>query len=190
MSSLGELLNEINLLRSNPKGYAEKVLKYKSYFDGNILRIPGTKGGIQTEEGPAAFAEAANFLLSAEPIEEMTPSKGLTGIANDLLSNIQNCEPDELDSIDMNQIIEKYGSFGGNFSRSMQFGGENAEQVIMNLIVNDGDKSRSQRDSLLDDDLKVVGIATGKHKYFGNCSIIVSSTTFDNILSKDDTQNY
>ena len=190
MTSLGELLNEINLLRSNPKEYAEKVLKYKSYFDGNILKIPGTKGRIQTEEGPAAYAEAANFLLSAEPVDEMTPSKGLTNIANDLLSSVQNCEPDELDNIDMNQIIEKYGSFGGNFSRSMEFGGENAEQVIMNLIVNDGDKSRSQRDSLLDDDLKVVGIATGKHKYFGNCSIIVSSTTFDNILSKDDTQNY
>ena len=50
MSSLRDLLNEINLLRSNPKEYAEKVLKYQSYFDGNILRIPGTKGGIQTEE--------------------------------------------------------------------------------------------------------------------------------------------
>ena len=120
----------------------------------------------------------------------MTPSKGLTGIANDLLSNIQNCEPDELDSINMNQIIEKYGSFGSYFSRAMEFGGENAEQVIMNLLVNDGDKSRSQRDSLLDDNLKVVGIASGKHKYFGNCSIIVSSTTFDNILSKSDVQNY
>ena len=120
----------------------------------------------------------------------MTPSKGLTGIANDLLSNIQNCELDELDSINMNQIIEKYGSFGSYFSRAMEFGGENAEQVIMNLLVNDGDKSRSQRDSLLDDNLKVVGIASGKHKYFGNCSIIVSSTTFDNILSKSDVQNY
>ncbi len=190
MSSLRDLLNEINLLRRNPKGYAEKVLKYKSYFDGNILRIPGYKGGIQTEEGPSAYAEAANFLLSSEPVVEMTPSKGLTGIANDLLSSVQNCEPDEIDNIDMNEIIEKYGSFSGNFSRSMEFGGENAEQVIMNLIVNDGDKSRSQRDSLLDGNLKVVGLASGKHEYFGNCSIIVSSTTFNNIQSKNDDENY
>ena len=90
----------------------------------------------------------------------------------------------------MNEIIEKYGSFSGNFNRSMEFGGENAEQVIMNLIVNDGDKSRSQRDSLLDGNLKVVGLASGKYKYFGNCSMIVSSTTFNNIQSKNDDENY
>ena len=73
---------------------------------------------------------------------------------------------DEIDNIDMNQIIEKYGSFSGNF----EFGGENAEQVIMNLIVNDGDKSLSQRDSFLDGNLKVVGLAIRKNEYFGNCS--------------------
>lgn len=190
MSFLKELLKEVNTLRENPKGYADKVLRYKSYFSGNILRIPGSKAGIQTEEGPAAYEEAADFLLSAPPVAKMTPSKGLTKIANEILSTIQNSDPDALDDIDMNEVIEKYGSFGGNFSRAMEFGGENPEQVIMNLLVNDGDKSRSQRDSLLSDDLKLIGLATGKHEAFGNCTIIISCTTFQNTKDSNDTQKF
>ena len=41
MSILKQILEEINSVRTNPSGYVDKILKYKDYFKGKILYIPG-----------------------------------------------------------------------------------------------------------------------------------------------------
>ena len=180
-----DLLKELNELRRDPRGYSYKVQKYKDYFEGNILRIPGNKAGIKTEEGPAAYDEAINFLKSASAAEEMTPSKGLCNIAEDFLATVQKQDPNNLPNINMDDIINRHGSFTGNFSRSMEFGGATPEQVIVNLVVSDGDKSRAQRDALLNDNLKQCGIATGPHDTYRTATIIVGCTKFENSSGDD-----
>ena len=150
MSFERDLLRELNELRRDPKGYSFKVQKYKDYFEGNILKIPGAQAGIKTEEGPAAYDEAINFLKNAPAADEMTPSKGLFYIASDFLGMVQKeTDPNNLKNVDMDSIISRHGNFVGNFSRSMEFGGATPEQVIVNLVVSDGDKTRGQRDALL-----------------------------------------
>ena len=187
MSFERDLVRELNELRRDPRGYSFKVLKYKDYFQGNILRIPGAPAGIKTEEGPAAYDEAINFLKTANSAEEMTPSKGLCKIAVDFLGMVQKADPNNLGDIDMDSIINRYGTFVGNFSRSMEFGGATPEQVIINLIVSDGDKTRGQRDALLNDNLKKVGVASGKHDTYRTATIIVGCTKFENTSDSDDT---
>ena len=134
-----EIVDEVNALRTNPKRYAIKVLTYKKYFKGDVLRIPGSKAGIKTQEGPAAYTKAGEFLENQSRIEALTPSKGLCKIAEELLRKIKDIDPSDLNSIDMESIITKYGTFSGNFSRAVDFGGETAEQVLVNLVVSDGD---------------------------------------------------
>ena len=56
----------------------------------------------------------------------------------------------------MEDIINKYVSFSGQFSRAMNFGGETAGMAIINLVVSDGDPSRGQRESLLSNEIKKV----------------------------------
>ena len=187
MSFERDLVKELNELRRDPKGYSYKVMKYKDYLQGNILRIPGNKFGIKTEEGPAAYDEAISFLKTANPVEEMTPSKGLCKIAVDFLGMVQKADPNNLGDIDMDPIINRYGTFVGNFSRSMEFGGATPEQVIVNLVVSDGDKSRGQRDALLNDSLKKCGVASGKHDTYRTATIIVGCTKFENTSDSDDT---
>ena len=180
-----DVLKELNELRRDPSGYSYKVQKYKDYFEGNILRIPGNKAGIKTEEGPAAYDEAINFLKRAQAAQEMTPSKGLCNIAEDFLASVQKQDPNNLANIDMDSIINRHGSFTGNFSRSMEFGGATPEQVIVNLVVSDGDKSRGQRDALLNDNLKKCGVATGPHDTYRTATIIVGCTKFENSSGDD-----
>lgn len=186
----GDLVDEINTLRTNPKRYAVKVLLYKKYFKGDVLRIPGTNAGIKTEEGPAAYTEAGEFLENQARIEPLLPSKGLCKIAEELLKQIQECDPSDLNSIDMEGIIANFGTFSGNFSRAVDFGGETPEQVLVNLLVSDGDPSRGQRESLLSTDLKRVGVATGTHPTYRHCSVIVSCTKFENTKDKDDKEDF
>ena len=180
------LIKEINILRTNPKKYAEKVQNFTKYFKGKVLRIPGTNSGIRTEEGVDAYNEAVTFLNKQKSIDPLQPSKGMCKIAEDLLHEIQNRDPGDLNNIDMETIISKYGNFCGNFARAIDFGGENAENVVVNLLVSDGDKSRSQRQTLLSTDLKCFGVANGKHNYYRYCSVIVSCTKFENTVDKND----
>ena len=87
-------------------------------------------------------------------------------------------DPSSVGDINMDEIIDRHGEFNGNFSRAMEFGANTSEQVVINLVVSDGDKSRGQRDSLLNGNLKIVGVATGKHEIYRTCTVIVSCTQF------------
>ena len=160
-----QLFEEINSVRLNPSSYVDKVLKYKDYFEGNILKIPGIDTGIQTQEGAAAYEEAVNFLKSAQSTEALTASKGLFQIANDYLSQIQNIEVEKIDTIDINTIIDKYGSYQGEFAQSMEYGSTTPEQIVISLLVSDGDSTRTYRDTLFKSSLKKIGIATGNIMY-------------------------
>jgi hypothetical protein len=182
-----EIFNELNELRTDPEGYSDKVAKYKDYFEDDIiLRIPGVLHGIRTEEGPAPYIEAAEFLKKATPVCETTPSKGLFSIASDLLKMIQKEDPNNIGKIDMDSIIKKYGSFSGDFHRSIQFGGTSGEHTIMDLVACDGDKSKSQREALLNNNLKKVGIASGRHDKCRFVNIILACTQFNNNSGNDD----
>lgn len=181
-----ELLSEINALRTNPRKYARNISKYINYFKGQLLCLPGSNAGIQTEEGPEAYKEAVDFLSKQSRIEALKPSKGLCRIAQDFISAVQKPDSNDLENIDMEEIINKYGSFSGSFSRAMDFGGETPEQAVINLIVSDGDKTRGQRESLLSTEIKKIGVANGEHDTYRHCSAIVTCTEFENTVDDDD----
>ena len=71
-----KLIDEINKVRKDPNSYAEKLLAYKQYFQGNYLFLPGMDK-METEEGYQAYEEAANILKATNPLPELSPSKGL-----------------------------------------------------------------------------------------------------------------
>ncbi len=189
MSFLRELVEEINKVRANPKSYADKIEGMKAHFQGKILRLPNTNVGIRTQEGADAYEECAKFLRTAESSEAEVPSKALTKIANELLEVVQK-DPNQIGTVDMNAMIDKYGSFTGIFNRVMECGGSTPEQVIINLLVSDGDKSRSQRDALLHKAAKRIGVASGKHDIYRTATIIVFCTKFENTVDADDSIAY
>lgn len=182
-------MEEINKARTNPSSYADKVEGMKAHFQGKILRLPNSKVGIKTHEGADAYEECAKFLRTTESLGSMVPSKGLTKIANELLEVVQK-DVSQIGSVDMNAIIDKYGSFTGSFNRVMECGGSTPEQVVINLLVSDGDKSRGQRDGLFNKSLKRIGVASGKHDDYGTATVIIFCTKFENSVDSDDTENY
>ena len=72
-----KLNDEINKVRKDPKAFAENLLGYKQYFEGNYLVLPGSDAKVETQEGFKAYEEAANILKSTGPLPELSPSKGL-----------------------------------------------------------------------------------------------------------------
>ena len=190
MSFYKELLNEINSVRINPSGYIDKVLKYKEYFDGKTLKIPGEKAGIMTKEGPEAYDQAVEFLKTVQSCESFIPSKGLSKVSKDYLENIQKVGVDKINSIDINQIIDKYGQFTEQISTSMEFGSSTPEQIVISLLVCDGDSSRENREFLFNSILKKIGFASGKTDAYPNSTIIFAASEFKNKDDSDDTETF
>ena len=159
-------------------------------MEKNFLKRPDGKK-IETLEGKAAYEEAENFLKNSKPACPLIASKGLTKICEDILAVAQKCDAGAIDSnIDLQKTIKKYGSFEGSFGRLMEFGGEAPEHVVIDLIVSDGDKSRSQRNQLFDNKFKVVGLVAGDHHDFKKCTIIALATKFRYNADPNDVENY
>lgn len=180
------LLKEINELRTNPKAYAEKIEKNKKYFDDkNIYRHPEDQAGVRTKEGAEAYDEAIDFLKNkAVPVEALVRSKGLNKLAFDILSEYQKNVDAE---IDLDGLMGKYGKFAGAFREVCQFGSYRPEQIIINLVVSDGDKTRGQRDALFEAGLKQAGVAFGKHDIYKFLTVITGSAKYENTVDADDT---
>ena len=180
-----EVANELNKLRTSPHTYSKKIRDYKKFFKGTVLRLPGSNVGIQTQEGAAAYEEAAEFLDKHKNINSLKLYKPLCLIAKDFLTEVQTTDISEVNQIDLENIIGKYGNFSGAFSRAIDFGGTEPEMVISNLLVSDGDESRSQRVSMFNDNLNLIGVATGKHTQYGQCTVILTCTNFTCINPDD-----
>ena len=178
------LVDEINKLRNNPPKYTKVLKDYMTCFTGNVLHFPGNDSCITTEEGPKAYEEAIDYLMLQERRELLNPSKGLCRICEEYISKI--IQTDEIEKVDMDPIINKYGSYKGSFSRAIDFGGERPENVVVYLMVCDGDRSRGQRNTLLNPDVKLVGVGTGKHPSFGYFSVIITCIQFKNKIDSDD----
>ena len=186
MSFERDLVEQINFLRTNPKKFAEKLNKYLSYFKGNVLNIPDRPLGISTIEGPKAYKDAISALERQKPLQPLDPSKGLFRVAADFQKAIQRKNLEDVDSVDIEKIIDKYGTFYGEFSRATDYGSQTPEQALISLVVSDGDPTREQRKALLSSAFKKVGVAFGSHKKFKNCTIILKCTEFINKKDAED----
>ena len=56
-----------NRLRSDPSSFIPLLQERLTYFDGDVLRLPG-KQPIRSNEGPAAVTAAIEFLKQAQPV--------------------------------------------------------------------------------------------------------------------------
>lgn len=161
-----EVINEINLLRSNPKLYAEKhIAPLAKYYDRKIWHYPGDIP-IQTKEGVKALHECVRELKEQPPLPVMHPNKQLTLAANDHQKDQEKSgETGHIgrDCSDLKERIERYGNWQVRIAENIAYGNSNARQVIIFLLIDDGIKSRGHRANLLHPELKSIGIACGSH---------------------------
>jgi hypothetical protein len=148
------------------------------YFSGNVLKFPGENSNLRTQEGPAAYEEAINFLLNVKPVPPIDMHTSLFKIANEYLKDARNVSYDNLESLDIDKYIQKYGNFSGKFSRMMDFGGTTPRRVINNLVTCDGDQTRGYRLSLFSKDFKFIGVASGPYPTYNRFTILINCTKF------------
>ena len=63
-----DLLSEINKARAEPQVYAGYLEKLKPQFKGKLYTPAGMAGGLETQEGWDAVADAINFMKTLKPV--------------------------------------------------------------------------------------------------------------------------
>ena len=140
-----------------------------------------------TNEGESAFQEAADYLMSLQPVPSFKYNPGLTHIAHDYMKEIQKYEDlNDAKKINLKSMIAKYGKCIGEFKLSTDFGSSSPELIAINLLVDDGDKEREMRNVIFDKSYIDVGVSTGNHSTYNKCTVIFFAKKF---ISKND-ENY
>lgn len=172
------IYSELNKLRKDPVGYTKTLEKYIPYFKDKVMYIPERRAGICTKEGAQGFKDCIEWLKKQKPVKPLTPSKMVTEVAEKYRDTFSQTPAAEVGKIDMKKIAEEIGTYEGMFARCMEFGAEDHEQVIVNLLVADGNKDKKQRETLLNDEVERIGASCGDHKDYRTFTVIVTCFKF------------
>ena len=163
-----------NELRENPQSYIQKLKDTLKYFRNKIFHPPG-EDPIQTYEGPEAVDDAIQFLKTQKPVDLLVYNEGIAQACKDHAFDIGTkglTTHEGSDDLNISERIEKYVEWDGGAAESLDFGFRNAENIILNLLIDDGVKDRYQRNNLFNDKFKYIGIGAAPHREYGTCVVI------------------
>ena len=160
-----KIINIINQLRENPNKYKEilnltenEQLLYKE----NIEKISDL---ISKQE------KRAGFKIKEE----------LNKIAKDYIFQILKNKDNDIDSVDLEEIVERYGKFEGYLIKYLDYESENYNSFINKLLFDclKEDVDNEQSKIIFDKNIKLIGIANLKKDDF-KLTVVLFCSIFKN----------
>jgi uncharacterized protein YkwD len=168
-----ELFSLHNELRMNPQSYIQKLKECLKYFRHKIFHPPG-EDPIQTYEGQEAVYDAIQFLKTQKPVDRLEFNDNIARACKDHANDIGEkglATHEGSDDKNISDRIEKYCEWDGATAESLDFGFKTAENIIINLLIDDGVKDRYQRLNLFNEKFKYIGIGAANHRDYGICVV-------------------
>ena len=169
-----EIIKKHNELRSNPQSFIPKLKESLNHFREKIYHKPG-EDPIQTYEGPDAIEEAIDFLKNQKPVCKLNYNEHISLACKDHVHDIgvKGLTTHEgSDGKNISDRIEKYCEWDGALAENLDFGFKDPENIILNLLIDDGVKERNQRYNLFHPSFKYIGVGVGSHRDYGICAVI------------------
>lgn len=160
------IVDEMNRVRDDPRGYARSLRAYRDGYDGRIVTLPGRDDRLMTQEGVAAVDEAIRFLERQAPLPPLLPGPILARAAADHAR-------DQGSRGAMGHVGSGGSTPGIRVQRrgghiyvgeSITYGPDNAEDAVRQLIIDDGVPTRGHRKMLFDTRWRHAGAACGPHR--------------------------
>jgi uncharacterized protein YkwD len=170
-----EVLAEINLARTKPAVYATYIKEFRKQFNGRLYIQPGKDVMVQTTEGVVAVDEAITFLSRQKPLAPLLWSKGLADAASghaEEQDRSGNTGHVSNDGTDTRERIERHGKWERAMAENISYGPTDARGVVIQLIVDDGVKSRGHRKNIFNPGLGVAGVGCNSHPKYGSVCVI------------------
>lgn len=168
------IIEEINLARSQPSKYIEILEADKGNFKENILYRPN-EDPLRTQEGEAAHDEAINFLSKIEGLPELSTDSKLNLACKDHAEDIGSYglySHEGSNKENISQRVEKYAEWDFYLCQNLDFGARNAREIVILFITGDGDPTRTNRKNMFRANINFIGAASATHKESEVVSVI------------------
>ncbi len=175
-----DILRELNLARQNPSQYAAFLEQLRPLYKGKYMAKPG-RVMLVTKEGVRALNEAIRFLKTAGPVPALRLSKGMSRAALDHVHEQGwngNTGHRGSDGSTPDKRLARYGVWLYTMGENISYGGDNARDVVIDLIVDDGVPDRGHRKNIFNPDFRVVGAAYGPHAQYGTICVMTFAGEF------------
>ena len=159
-----DIVAELNAARTDPAGYARKVRAFRALFRGDRIERPG-ETAVVTREGVAAVDEAIAFLERQTPLPALRGQAGLDRAAGDHAADQARSGAVAHaggDGSSPGERMRRYGRWSAT-GEAIAYGPHRAEDVILQLIVDDGVPDRGHRRILFNPVYEQIGAACAPH---------------------------
>jgi len=158
-----ELQIEINKMRDNPRAYALDVITPRLAYYQGFLYTDFEGNRIRTDEGKQAMQRCIDFLKNLPSKEKLHMEKGLCKAAQDFTNDhakYGTTGDTTIDGKNYEDLMDMYGraEAGVSIASLVRYGRRNAKDIVISILVSDGDLQRKGRKILIDSVYGKVGI--------------------------------
>lgn len=171
-----EIIDEINLSRTEPQKYLALIEAYKNYYQGNALTLPGSKTALVTHEGLAAVDDAINFLRAQKPLPSLSIARGMCLAAKDQARDMTLKGLSGHTGSDGSlpkARVDRYGIWNGTVGENIIYDITTARQMVIGMIIDDGVATRGHRRNIFDPTYRVAGVSISDAPSNGARGVIV-----------------
>jgi hypothetical protein len=170
-----EVFTLLNKARRDPGWVADELSKLKKYYKGTEYRNPNLGFHLLTDEGVKAVDDAIHYLRNEiYPQKELSYSKGLSDAAQKLVDHIgpEGHTSHQSQENSMEVRVKAQITETGAIAENVSFGWSDPQEIVFQLIIDDGVKTRGHRRNIYEGAFDKVGIASGSHKGYQHCCVI------------------
>lgn len=160
-----DVLNELNLARTNPQAYAralEDAANYRSRASGAY-------------DDPIAFEEAFEFLERQRALPPLGPDAALEGAA--LAHAHYQGEAGAFGhegpgGETLGERLRRHGAFASLMAEDISYGYASPREVVLQLIVDSGVPGRGHRNNIFNPAFRQAGVACGPHRVYRSMCVV------------------